>query len=92
MAIAVVLNGAANDATVLESAMRFAAKERCQLRVFVGIHGDAELIQQQLDFARWFLETHEGLTAPEYTVTRRVQPTETASTDELELTGGDSWV
>ena len=92
MAISVVLNGTSGDASAIETAMRFAARQRCVLHVFVGAHGDADLIEQQLDFARWFLETREGLTAPTYTVERRVQPAEAVSAEELALTGGDSWV
>lgn len=64
MAITVVLNGAGNDASVIESSMRFAAQERCPLRVIVGVHAAADLVEQQLDFARWYLST-QGLQAPE---------------------------
>jgi hypothetical protein len=88
MATSVVLNGAGDDATVIETAMRFAAKEGCLLRVFVGMHGDAELIEQQLDFARWFLQTHGSLAAPRCSIERRPVRIEPA----CELTGGDPWL
>lgn len=64
MAITVVLNGAENDASVIETSMRFAVQQKCQLRVVVGVHGDAELVEQQLEFARWYLAS-QGLEAPE---------------------------
>ncbi|HLG71357.1 MAG TPA: hypothetical protein VK009_13100 [Chloroflexota bacterium] len=70
MAITVVLNGAANDASVIESSMRFAVQQRCLLRLVVGAHGNAELVEQQLDFARWFLTT-QGLQAPECVIETR---------------------
>jgi len=70
MAITVVLNGAANDANVIESSMRFAMQQKCLLRVVVGVHGDAELVEQQLDFARWYLTT-QGLLTPECVIETR---------------------
>ncbi len=63
MAITVVLNGAANDATVIETSMRFAVQQKCLLRLVVGVHGDAELVEQQLDFTSWYL-AGQGLETP----------------------------
>ncbi|MGH2363129.1 MAG: hypothetical protein ACRDHX_00565 [Chloroflexota bacterium] len=84
--------GTGNDAAVIEMVMRFAAKRRGLLRAFICAQGDAALIEQHLDFTCWLLDIREGLKAPKCRIEHRVQPTQTATVDELQLTGGDSWV
>ncbi len=54
--VTVTLGGATNDKDVLRAAMRMAAQDRAELRVYMATSYSRELYERHVDFARWDVE------------------------------------
>lgn len=68
--ISVLLSGAPNDDDVLQTTLRFAARERCALHVILADGFPKGTLLRHLDNALWQL-ARQGLPAPRVGVERR---------------------
>ena len=68
--ISVLLSGAPNDDDVLQTAMRYAARQRCELHVVLASSFPKGTFLRHLDAAMWEL-ARAGLAAPRIGVERQ---------------------
>jgi hypothetical protein len=79
--ISVVLNGDDNDKLAVQTAVRLAAREQAQVRVFLGTACSLEIYEKHLDFVLWDVQERLRLAAPEVTV---VSPLDAVAVAEMQ--------